>query len=365
MRMPVHVGWVYGYRLETGGVERHLLSLMRHAPRDQFRFTFIGQGSEDFMDQARALGAGWHKWQTRCALDVRALNALASVFAAESVELVHTHSPNAMLLAGLAARGRNCPHVLTVHIPAYEFYPPNDWRQGLFQLAERLGQQILAQSVIYASQRTHAQSRRLGIAPLHKSCVIENGIELDIYSPAPPNTNTPPVIGCVARLEKQKGLDILLEAFAQLTSEACLWIIGDGMLRSELETHVQQLRLTQRVSFLGYQAQANDYLRQCDIFVLPSRFEGLSFALLEALALGLPCIVTDVGDHGRLINSGENGWVVPPNDPAALTTALESLLRDRKKRAHFSVQARNTAEKYSAEKMAQRTFAVYTRALNL
>ncbi|MGQ0601170.1 MAG: glycosyltransferase family 4 protein [Anaerolineales bacterium] len=362
--MAVHVGWVYGYRLEVGGVERHLLSLLRHAPREQYRFTVIGQGSADFVAQARSMGARWIEWHTASALDLRAVHALAALVAEHSIDLVHTHSPNAMLLAGLAARWRRRPHVLTVQMPAYDFLAPDDQRRGVYQLAERIGQHALAQAVIYASQRTYAIARRLGVAPAHKSCVIENGIEFDEYPVTTPASPPRPLICCVARLEYQKGLDVLLEALARLQAEAQVLIVGEGGQRVKLEARVRELKLMERVTFVSHQSHVAHYLQQSQIFVLPSRFEGLAFALLEALATGLPCVVTDVGDHGRVITSGENGLVVPPNNPQALAAALESLLRDHALRVRLGAAARRTAEAYSAERMAQRTFAVYERVLN-
>jgi glycosyltransferase involved in cell wall biosynthesis len=361
--VAVHVGWVYGYRLEVGGVERHLLSLLRHASREQYRFTFIGQGSEEFVAQARTLGAEWREWHTAGAFDPRAVTALAAHLAERSIDIVHTHSPNAMLVAGWAARWRRRPHLLTVQMPAYEFLAPGDPRRGAYQLAERIGQHTLSQAVIYASQRTYATAQRLGVAPAHKSYVIENGIKLDEYPVATSSSPPRPVICCVARLEYQKGLDVLLEALARLQAEALVRIVGEGSRRAELEARVRELGLAERVTFAGHQPHVARTLQQSQIFVLPSRFEGLAFALLEALATGLPCVVTDVGDHGRLITSGENGIVVPPNDSAALAAALETLLRDHALRARLGAAARRIAEAYSAERMAQRTFAVYERVL--
>lgn len=133
---------------------------------------------------------------------------------------------------------------------------------------------------------------------------------------------------CVGRLEYVKGHDILIEALARIKRNSQLNfrldIVGDGNERTKLEKMIAQLGLEKHVRLLGEMAGASDKIHQYDAFILPSRSEGLSLSLLEAMAAGVPVIATNVGESADVL--AKYGTIVPPNDAEGLSRALEDFI---------------------------------------
>ncbi len=137
-----------------------------------------------------------------------------------------------------------------------------------------------------------------------------------------------PLIGWVGRFSKEKGADIMLEAFGRMaTNRAHLVFIGDGGARPELEARAAQLGLQDRVHFAGVVPEAGRLFTAFDCFALSSRSEGTPIALLEAMSAGVPIVATTVGGVPDVVGPGEAG-LVPPEDPGALAVALDDLLRN-------------------------------------
>ncbi len=139
------------------------------------------------------------------------------------------------------------------------------------------------------------------------------------------------VIGCVANLNWRKGHEYLVRAFASVVSAepgARLLLVGEGPLRETLERLTRELCLTEEVRFLGRRSDVSELLPALDLFVLPSTTEGLGVALIEAMAVGLPCVATRVGGIPEVVVDGETGLLVPARDPEALAHAILRLLSD-------------------------------------
>ncbi|HEV8192746.1 MAG TPA: glycosyltransferase family 4 protein [Ktedonobacterales bacterium] len=140
------------------------------------------------------------------------------------------------------------------------------------------------------------------------------------------------IIVCTARYSYQKGQDVLLHAWRTVherIASARLVLAGDGALRPQLEALAQALEIADSVDFAGLVADVPALLARSDGFVLPSRYEGMPNALLEAMAAGLPCVATRVSGSEDIIVDGESGLLVPADDPHALATALIAILSDR------------------------------------
>jgi glycosyltransferase involved in cell wall biosynthesis len=139
------------------------------------------------------------------------------------------------------------------------------------------------------------------------------------------------LIGTGVVLSKQKGIPYLLEAARRVLAEdskARFVIAGDGPMRQELEQMAAQLRLGDGVRFLGYRNDIPHFVSALDLYVLPSLWEGLPLALLEAMAIGKPIVATQVGGNAEVVEDGVNGYIVPPRDPVALAQAILRVRRD-------------------------------------
>jgi len=170
------------------------------------------------------------------------------------------------------------------------------------------------------------------------------------------------VIGFVGNLLPVKGLDVLFEALAKLPQEKHwrLLLVGDGPEEGNLRGLAKNLSIDDRIIWAGRQSDMLRYYAAMDIFCLPSRSEGLSNALLEAQASGLPSVVTDIPGSREVVRDDENGFVVPKEDPCKLAEALETMLDKGPQLEHMSGNARRRiAERYSSQSMARDYLQAY------
>lgn len=217
---------------------------------------------------------------------------------------------------------------------------------------------------VATNERMVAELRAAGVPP-GRIVRLPNGVETDEFLPkADHRLHDPATIIYVGRLHPQKGIDVLLEAMAQLrTMEAMvprLVLVGDGPVGEELRLLARRLDLADRVLFVGATERVAEHLRQADIFVLPSRSEGLSNALLEAMASGLPVVATSIPGNVDVITNGRDGLLVAVDDPEALASACAGLLADRSRREELGRAARMTVEaRYSLDRVARDYRALY------
>jgi len=201
--------------------------------------------------------------------------------------------------------------------------------------------------------------------PAQKIQVIHNCVspvpECGVQSPI--ERTGRPVVLTVARLDEQKGHRYLLEAAAQVP-EAQFVLAGDGPLRASLEAQTRTLGVEGRVKFLGYRSDIADLLADCDVFVLPSLYEGLPLSILEAMSAGKPVIATHIGGTDEAVIAGETGLLVPPADSAALAAAIRSVLTNRLLAQRLAAAGRARVEReFSVAKMIQQVINVYDELL--
>lgn len=178
---------------------------------------------------------------------------------------------------------------------------------------------------------------------------------------------------CVARMEYAKGVDVLLHAWSRLMQDQSAWgeqvapllqLAGEGALRPQMEWIAQQLGLEASVQFLGTRTDVLDLLQHASAFVLPSRWEGLPNALLEAMACGLPCVATRVSGSEDVVVDGVNGLLVEPEEPQALAEALRSLLLETELTRRLCREARTTMlQGYQLSYIVRQSLTLYHRLL--
>lgn len=191
--------------------------------------------------------------------------------------------------------------------------------------------------------------------PMEKISVITNGIDPAIYDDADPKPiirefNFPPkrfVVTCVANLAENKGHRYLLEAFEsfhQSHPEAWLLLIGDGPEKESLRQQIQAYESRKNILFLGVRRDVPNLLAASDAFAMPTLFEGMSNAVLEAMAAGLPVATTDIPENRTIITDQVNGLLVEPAKSQPMQKALETLIADAKLRDRLGGKARRTVD---------------------
>jgi L-malate glycosyltransferase len=199
--------------------------------------------------------------------------------------------------------------------------------------------------------------------------VIHNGVDLERFTALEPdqktNSKSELVIGTVARLTEAKDHGNLLRAFAlvrEKISQARLVLVGDGELRREIETMIRDLDLERSVDLLGKRSDIPKQLAHMDIFVLPSKREGFPVSIIEAMACAKPVVATDVGGVREIINDGEDGVIVPPEDHSSLATALLRLAQDFGLRERLGSKARLKAiEQFSEQAMMEKYQGLFNK----
>jgi glycosyltransferase involved in cell wall biosynthesis len=371
---PYPVGILAGSSYDIGGVERHILLLVSYSDRKRFRFiVFAPPRFLELLSDLRLDNVKLVEWKMRTKCDLYAIWDLWTKLRSNEVKVLHIHDPRSGAVGRVVARILKIPVVYTVHLPPY--YYVTRVRKRLYQLIEGILNKRFTSRVIYVSHSVREEALHAHLAPKSRSLVIENGIHLEKYTKRADRTavrrvlNTPEeaVVFCfVGRLTEQKGIDVFLRAIKMLPGQSGafrVWLVGDGPLRSELEQYVAKENLGSIVQFLGYRSDVPEILQASDVFVLPSRYEAMPISLLEAMAAGLPCVVTSVGDNAKIVEDGTTGIVVPPENPEALATALRKMLADSEMRQAMGEAARKKAQEYSVERMAARIAEVYEELL--
>jgi glycosyltransferase involved in cell wall biosynthesis len=195
--------------------------------------------------------------------------------------------------------------------------------------------------------------------------IVPNGVDLNRYA-VTERVWSPPRILSVGRIVHQKGLDLAMKALSELQDMEWSWrVAGDGPQLSTLENAARERNMQARVEFIGW--KATEPLRKeyadSNLFLFPSRHEGMPNAVLEAMASGLPVIATRIAGNEELVVDGQTGLLVPVEDAAALREALRDLLADDDKRARMGRAARARVEQeYGWQRAATQYLSILEKA---
>jgi glycosyltransferase involved in cell wall biosynthesis len=356
---------------ELGGAELSLLMLIECLDRDAWDPTLLlddDPGSAPLAEQAEALAVPVRRLPPMplgLGGGVQALK-LTRLLRAERPAVFHATLswPLAAKWALAAAVAARVPAVATVQlIPEFELERSSFWQ--LRALTARVGRYVAVSRDV--ADELVARFRY----PPAKVEVVYNAVRPERFEDPPPpglreqlglGRGLPVVLTC-ARLDEQKGHEVLLRAAAQLP-EVAFALAGEGPERERLEALAAELGVADRVLFLGYRSDIPQLLAASDVFALPSLYEGSSLAVLEAMAARRAVVSSAIGGTDELIEDGESGILVAPGEVEPLAAALRGLLGDDERRARLGRRARERVEaEFTPVAMRGRILAIYEELL--
>lgn len=337
---------------ELGGAELALLMLLAKLDRAAWAPTLLLDevpGAEPLAERAARLGVPVRLLPPMPLglAGARRAVGLARLLRRERPAVFHAHLswPLAAKWGLAAAVAARLPTVATVHlVPRFQLERSSYWQ--LRALAVGVDRYLAVSHDIAAELAARFRW------PAAKIEVVHNAVDVERFEKPPRPTlraelsggHEHPVVLTPARLDEQKGHTTLIRAAADVP-DAVFALAGEGPLRGDLEAEVARLGVADRVAFLGQRADVPELLAACDVFALPSLYEGTSLAVLEAMAARRPVVSSRIGGTEELIIDGVSGILVPPGDASALAGALRHLLGDEGLRASLAARARERVER--------------------
>lgn len=250
------------------------------------------------------------------------------------------------------------PYIVSLRGSDVPFYNPRFyWLDKLF--FKRLNRKIWRGSSRIISNSKGLKELALKSFPLQRIDVIYNGVDTNEFRPNYTTSDTLRIL-CIARLIKRKGIEYLIKAVAKLKQNNIkLVIVGQGNQRENLKKLASTLGISSKVNFRDYIAHnyISEIYHNSDVFVLPSLNEGMSNAALEAMACGLPIVITDTGGTAELLNG--NGFVVQKKNPLGIAQTLQKFLRNAELIVQMGRRSREIAEGMSWQDIAGKYYGLY------
>ncbi len=358
-----------------GGGQIHLLSLAQGLDRDKFDVSVCPQEGGALADELRTqrikhfpIPFQKRKWRQN-------IQGIASVLKTQKTEIIHTHGGVAGLYGRWAARKCRTPIIVhTLHGIHYLHYR-NSLLKRVYIFLERYFSRF-TDALVFVSDADRKAGQKYKLSSEERMVVLKNGVNFSEYRGMEGLERQAkikelglegfqPIVGCVARLHRQKGLIYLVRAarkISQVFPDVCILIVGDGPLRRKLETEARRLGLENQLWFKGERRDIPQLLSVFDVFVLSSLWEGLPYALMEAAALAKPVVATDVDGVREIVRSGETGLLVPPRNPQGLAQAVITLLQDRDYASELGRNLKqDVTSRYTLSKMLAEMESLYLR----
>ena len=335
--------------LQYGGAEKILCQLAKGLDRRRWKpAVFCLSSPQPLESSLRRAGIPVHCISAHHRWDVTVIPKLATAIRLFDPHVLQTFLFHANFSGRLAGRWAGVPLIVSGARVAERRFR---WPMILDNLTARL-----ADHTICVSQGVARWTHERAHWPRSRLSVIPNGVDVSAFEsalPADRNALGVPddalVVLFVGRLDPQKGLHDLLEAFAGLRKEiprAHLLMVGQGPLQGVLQSQSANLQLQDCIHFTDWRADVANLMKAADIFALPSHWEGMPNVLLEAMAAGLPVVATRVEGSEEAVIHGETGLLVSPGDPTMLKSALIELAKADQLRVKLSETARKRVREF-------------------
>lgn len=353
---------------EIGGAERLVLTLLKLLDRDRYEMHLICLCKGPFAELARDNGIKAHTVAMRHKLDISTIRPIREYIANNEIDIVHTHGVRANLVGRIAAHKEGVPVVTTFHSRlSYDY--SSRLAALLAKIITRLTNRY-TDRFIAISHAIKEEVLAMGV-PENKVQVIHNGLDTDKFKSFREREEIKKQLGIdpekkivtmVARLHPVKGHKYFILAAREvlsLRSDVQFLIIGEGMLREELEKMLIEMQLQGQVLMPGYYNQIEDIYRISDIICVPSIMEGLGLVVLEAMFFKVPVVAARVGGIPEIIEDGKEGILVPPRDYKSLAQGIMRLLDDQLLRQRLIHNGVKKLGQFTMQNMAHRVALIY------
>lgn len=366
--MQVVAAPMAGSDIGVNGPERRTANAVEHWGEHAIRPVVVYPRRGRLWHRFAAAGVELVDFEFGGKYDVAAVRRYAAIAKEHGVDVIHTQGPGSLdAIVGLAARRAGIPLVVTRPV-MIEDLPVSAARRRIYRMIDKLSLRN-AELVVAVSQAGLDHLRSTGVVG-GRLRLIYNGIDVDRIAGAArdrPITPSGPVrVGMVAQLTVVKGWrDFLatIEAIRAMSRDVAAVVVGAGPLQRELAAAVEQRRLGDVVDFAGHREDVENALAGLDVFLFTSHREGLSVAVLEAMASGLPIVATRVGGIAEQVDDGVTGYLADVGDVVALARSVVALIDDAELRATMGARARaKAAELFSHRSMIEHYAHCYREA---
>lgn len=352
--------------MEEGGAPRILISLMGGLNHDEFSQTLIsGPGPKglDILDEVRKFpieikNIPTLRRETNPIIDLISLFRLVSELKKNRHDIIHTHTSKGGFLGRLAAKISKSRRVIySPHGNIFSGYFPG-WETRLYVYLERLAASW-CDRIVTLSDIGARQFLEQGIGKGGQYKTIYNGIDIESFAKDADRKgirrdlgigDDDVVIACVGRMVFVKGHRVLMDASPKIIEglkrqgRVFFVMVGDGPLRGELDERSRELGVSKNFIFLGFRRDVARLLSGADLLVMPSLNEGLGMSMVEAMALSLPVVGTDVGGIPEVVKHGVTGMLVPPDDGGELARACIDVLKNPERAREMGIQGKKRGE---------------------
>ncbi len=358
---------------KIGGGESHLLSLVENMDRDRFEPVVLSFTPGPMVDSLEKMGVKTHVIHSEKPFDFSVWKKVRKLLEEEQVDLVHAHGTRANSNVLGPARKLKLPVIYTIH--GWSFHDDQPfWVRNLRAMGEKY---LTSRSSLNISvSRSNQETGQRHFKGFH-STVINNGIDPRKFDPGAQYPDIRASLGIlsqailcgfIARFTHQKQPLVMISAFEKVAVKQpslYLLLVGDGELKEAMEKAIAQSPVRNRIILSPPRSDIPALLATTDIFVLPSLWEGLPIALLEAMAMGKAIIASAADGTREIMVHGENGYMIPIEGlEDNLEKALVTLAGDKELRVKLGHGARATiTENFDAGKMTRQVEKVYTEIL--
>jgi glycosyltransferase involved in cell wall biosynthesis len=363
----------------TGGLGTYMRWLADGLDRSRFALTFVclSTGAAELADElsqrAGVTAFGWpmDRYKINPFTDAQIIWRLARLIRRERFDLIHAHGSKAGFIARLAAMGSRVPVIYSPHNFAFHAGVPR-WQAHIFAFVERQAARFLTAKIVTVSDGEQELARQFGVGTPDLFVTIHSGVDLSAFSRCVDRSEQKaalgvpreaPLVGVVGRLSEQKNplafVRLAARVHEKMPAVHFVWI-GDGPLETSARKLVLEFGVANVLHFVGQRADVPADLRVLDLFVMTSRWEAFSLALLEAMACGLPTVASNLPGIAEAVTDGECGFLFAVDDVNGMSAAVEKILSDRELAGRMGAHARRRVEQtFTRAQMMDQLMQVY------